>query len=128
MLNHTFASRWTDAQGNFVGKASRTLQSQLSVVLDSSMPVPVGTAAGAEIDIAFPGIVTAASYVLIENQSGQELGMAWTGNFLPSIPDGGMVLWYLPTTPSQRQILSLRFFLTQDQVSPGSILYTVCGA
>lgn len=90
------------------------------------MPVHDGAASGTEIDIAFPGIA-AASLVFIENKTGQELNMAWGGNWFPHLPDGGAVAFLFPKTPETGGVSALRFMLTQAQVGEGHINYTVAG-
>ena len=128
LLTHTHATKWLDAQGNPVAKATQVINAPCSVALDGILPVAAGTAQGTEIDLPMLGIVQAATFVTVQNQTGQELEMAWGGNWLPNIPPGGLLRWAFPVAPSANVITSLRFMLTQEQGAAGSILYTVCGS
>jgi hypothetical protein len=88
----------------------------------------VGTAQGAELDISFPNIGTAATFVYVENKSGQELGMAWGGNFYPDLPNGGVILLMFPEAPVQGVMTGFRFFLRQAQTTVGQVNFVVGGS
>jgi len=118
---------WVDADGNAMKAIATKLAScQYNVQLVGQLPVPTGLVLGAELDIPFTGL-SAASFVYIENQSGQELGMAWGGNFSPNLPNGGMLCYAFPTAPVAGGISSLRFFLTAPTTAPGLIMYAAFG-
>jgi|ERR1700722_751065 len=127
-LAYRLAFQWTTADGNPRNFAPKLGACPFNIPLESTMPVPAGTAQGTEIDISFPGIRTAATFIYICNMSGQELGMAWGGNFMPSLPPNGILCYALPQAPNAGVITSLRFFLTQVQAADGAIAYAVFGS
>jgi hypothetical protein len=118
---------WTDPDGNIVTPKIRTVSCPYSINLAGEIPVLAGTAEGVEVDIPFTGLTKAASLICVENMTGQELGMAWGGNFMPNLPAGGMMLHAFPSCPAAGPILSLRFFLTGVQAQDGKISYAVLG-
>jgi hypothetical protein len=126
----SFSFTWTDLDGNVISPAPRGVAPPYSVSLYGSLPIPAGTASGTEVDIPFTGIAAGATHVAIENKTGQELGMAWGGNFMPSLPPGALVQWTLPSQVQQsgRSVTSLRFFLTETQPVLGHIVYQAVGA
>lgn len=86
--------------------------------------VPEGAVSGAEFDVSLP-TGYAASTILVMNETGQELNTAWGGNWAPHLPDGGYMMWALPSPPATGAISSWRFMLTQNQSATGRILYWV---
>lgn len=124
---------WTDSEGNnytgtpFAG-ASGGMMMAGNVVNCGYLLIPDQSAQGAEFDLPFQGVAQGATYVMIANQSGQELNMAWGGNWFPHLPAGGLLLWAFPAIPQGGQITSLRFMLTQAQNGLGKIKYIYCGS
>ena len=123
-----FSYEWTDADGNVFKPVARTTMIPYSTAVKGEIPIPAGTAEGAEVDLTLPNITTACTLVIIENLSGQDLGMAWGGNFSPDLGIGATMLYACPAPPSQGGITGLRFFLRQAQVVDGLIAYAVLGA
>jgi hypothetical protein len=117
-----------DADGNVVRPKPRIIASPYTISLEGQLPFPDGTPAGTEIDLPFTGLTVAATLLIIENQTGQELGMAWGGNFSPNFPNKGTIIWAFPAAPATRPILSLRFWTTVPQVGLGMVPYTVLGS
>jgi hypothetical protein len=124
----TFACTWEDADGNPIHPKPRTIQIPCTVGAQGAIPVPPGTASGTEVDVPFPGILSAATLVVIENETGQELNVAWGGNWAPHLPAGATLIYAMPAVPAAGAITSLRFMLTQQQVGAGLINYTVLGS
>jgi hypothetical protein len=122
-----FSFRWTDADGNPYVSKGRTMQFPGTLVLHGSLPVPAGLEAGAEVDLPFLGISDGASFCYLENETGQELNMAWGGNFFPHFPNDGVMLFMFPTVPASGQIQSWRFILTQAQAQAGVVNFAVFG-
>lgn len=129
MMQASFVGKcsWTDADGNPVTPAATAVSCPYCVAIAGHLPIPDGTPAGVEFDIPFTGIASACSLLRIENITGQELGMAWGGNFMPSLPPGGLLFWAFPVAVMSRPITSLRFFTTAPQSGVGKIVYSAMG-
>jgi hypothetical protein len=123
-----FGAEWSDDDSNVIHRAMRTILCPFAVAVEGSLPIPVGTAQGIEIDLPFEGVAVAATFILIENHTGQELGMAWGGNFSPNLPDGGVLIRAFPVAPAAGFITALRFWLTKAQTAPGKIVYLFGGS
>jgi len=119
--------QWTDGDGNPVKPATKAVTIPYTVAVEGEIEVAANTAQGVEVDVPFEGIGTVATGVYVENLTGQELGMAWGGNFMPNIAPGGVLLVAHPKAVAAGQILALRFFLTKAQVGPGLINYIAFG-
>jgi hypothetical protein len=124
----TFSYEWTDADGNTFKPAARATVIPYTIALKGETPVLDGTAEGTEIDVSLPGIAAAATFIMIENLTGQPLGCAWGGNFSPDLPNGATMIYAMPAAPSQGGITGLRFFLRQAQVGEGLISYAALGS
>lgn len=122
------AMQWVDGAGNTLSTAAQSITCPGAVIVSGALPFPAGTAQGAEIDLPITGILTAATCLYIANRTGQELGMAWGGSFMPSLPPGGTIGWAFPESPTTRPITSLRFFLTEQQAAYGFVSYWAGGA
>lgn len=92
------------------------------------IPILANSPAGTEVDLPLLGILTAATFLLVENTSGQELNMAWGGNWAPHLPPGGMFMFSFPTAPSSGQITSWRFFTTMETTVRTGINFWALGA
>lgn len=125
-LTATLSYAFVDEDANSLHSPPLITQCPYAVVLDSSIPIPDGTASGTEIDIPFTGI-QAATFVYVKNMSGQELNAAWLGNWGLHLPDCGCLCYILPAVPSGGVIPSLRFMLTKAQVGAGKLHYVVAG-
>jgi|SRR5208337_961048 len=129
MLNAvlTWTLSWVDGDGNTVKPPAKSVACPYLVSNAGEIPVPAATPQGTEIDMPFTGIGAAATCVYVENLTGQELGMAWGGNFMPNIPAGGALLFAHPRAVGAGPIVALRFFLTRVQAAPGTINFLVFG-
>jgi hypothetical protein len=124
----TFSFKWTDADGNAFSAKGRTIQFPGTLLLHGSLPIPAGLSAGAEVDLPFLGIADGASFIYLENAAGQELGMAWGGNFYPHLPNEGVMMYMFPNAVSPAgAVTSWRFFLTQAQAEVGYVNFAVFG-
>jgi hypothetical protein len=123
----SFNCSWTDADGNVIRPATRTVQCPYSLCIQSALPIAQGLPAGTELDIPFTGMIQSSTLMIIQNFSGQELGMAWGGNFSPNLPAGGLLIRAFPAPPTSNPILGLRFFLTEIQATAGKVNYTLLG-
>ena len=119
--------QWSDPDGTIYKPKATLIECPYTVPLVSMLPVPDGAAAGTEYDLPSCGIMTGASFVWVRNWVGQELSMAWGGNWLPHLPNGGIVVWAASQLAAAGTIISLRFMLTQTQVGPGAIHYALMG-
>jgi hypothetical protein len=126
----TFSFKYTypDADGNMVSSGLKTVPIPFDIPITGQIPVPAGTPSGTEIDIPFTGIVSAATFVYVQNLTGQELNAAWEGNWAPHLGAGAAMFYACPNPPESGGITSLRFMLTQDQVARGRIAYVVLGS
>jgi hypothetical protein len=118
---------YTDADGNIIRPAAKNIVCTYAVSVSGSIPVPAGTPQGAEVDLPFTGLAEDACFVYVHNTTGQELGMAWLGNYMPNLPADGVLWMPQPSYRAAGKIPALRFFLTQQQAQEGSIVYTVLG-
>jgi hypothetical protein len=118
---------WSDAAGNVIKPKAVSIPFNYAVAITGSLPVPDETPAGTEVDVPFVGLSQGASFVWMQNSTGQDLNMAWGGNWMPFLAAGGVLLWVAPQLASAGRITSLRFMLTQAQQGPGCIIYTVAG-
>ena len=118
---------WTDNDGNIFKPNTLTILPAYTTFTVGSLPVPDQTPAGTEIDLTPPGITNGTSLVWIENKTGQDLNMAWNGNWFPHLAAGGLLLHVAPTAPAAGVIIGLRFMLTQIQSGIGSIYYAIGG-
>src|SRR5271166_3021653 len=88
---------FTDVDGQVLNPKPIQTSIPYMLVLIGKLPIPAGTPANTEIDLPMLGITQDATYVCIQNESGQPLGVAYGGNWMPAIPDGGM---YCKTSPA----------------------------
>lgn len=118
---------WTDDEGNSYKGGSGDFMCPGNSVTSGYLIVPDGSAAGTEFDLPFPSVLNAATYIFLLNKTGQDLNMAWGGNWFPHLAAGGMLLFASPTAPTAGGITSLRFMLTKGQSGIGKLKYAVCG-
>lgn len=121
---------WTDILGETFHLApGPEVTGAGAVGMTGALPVEPAVA-GTEFDLDFRpmGVTNGIAYLAIVNLTGQELNMAWGGNWAPHIPTGGRIIWALGSVPNGGQITSLRFMLTQDLTSPGYIRFAVVGS
>lgn len=111
--------QWTDPDGQIMTTPQKTVSIPYTLCLEGVANVPAGAVSGSEIDIVLPGFTQLTGFVF-ENETGQELGTAWTGQFAPSVAPGGADIFLDPVqiSNSGRMINGWRFFLTQNQPSP----------
>jgi hypothetical protein len=130
MPNGVFECKWhyLDADGNAIMPAAKVVSIPYTTVANMVMWVRGGTAQGAEVDATFPGLVAAGTLIVVENETSQELNMAWGGNFFPHIPPGGVIIFAYPAAPAAGQITGLRFFTTQAQLADEKVVFTVLGS
>jgi hypothetical protein len=119
---------WTDGEGNLLKPAAVNILSPYDIPFDGTIPVRAGATAGTEVDLTLPGLGTGATILFLANHTGQELGMAWGGNFAPNLPDKGVIVHAYPALPAAGQITGFRFFLTQTQIANGFIAYFAGGS
>lgn len=128
----TFTSQytWTDILGNtFHPKPDSAIAGNGAVSMTGALPVNPAPA-GTEVDLNFApmGITSGIVFLWLENRTGQELNMAWQGNWFPHLPPGGRLIWAFPVEAAAGQITAMRFMLTQDQSSLGYIKFMVVGS
>src|SRR5277367_4170706 len=109
----TFSFKWTDGDGDALTVKGKTLVFPGTLLLRGSLSIPAGLSSGTEVDLLLPGLVQGVSFMYLENMSGQELNMAWGGNFYPHLPDQGVMLYMFPVAPAAGAVTGWRFFLTQ---------------
>lgn len=126
----SYSLRWTDGDGRVMSPASLSVLFPYCACSSGVLSVPAGASSGAEIDLVLPGSWTNLTAFVVENQSGQELGMAYGGNFAPSLPAGGMFAFAFPAavSVSGRAITGWRFFLTQNQSAEAGVNYWAWGS
>lgn len=117
---------WVDADGTPYIDPPRKITCP-GMPLKGCIDVPAGTVSGTEFDIPFTGQTKGASFVLVENETGQELNAAWGGEFQPHMAASGWIMYAGPGIPASGSITALRFMLTQQQASSGKLSYLVCG-
>ena len=125
---------WSDPDGLLVKSNTIATTMTYAMCVDSVLPIPAGTASGTEIDLPLAGITQGLTGLRLQNMSGQELGMAYGGNFSWSLPPGGSIVlaFSTPVSSSGRAITvanTIRFFTTavQPSPSPGGVNYWFMG-
>src|ERR1700729_3182407 len=112
----TYNLSWLNpVDGSVVPTKPRTIECPYTIVVSGQMRVLAGTGPGVEVDVPFQGITQATTLAVIKNQTGQELIMAWQGNWLPNLPNGGTFIHAFPVPVTAGCITGFRFFLTETQ-------------
>lgn len=133
MMTFQHTMSWRDPEGNITNGLPIVTSVPYEQCFDNMLPVPGGTPAGTEIDLPFPGILQDITCLRVINQTGQELGMAFGGNYDLSLPVGAMQIFTfpVPVVGSNRYIgaSGVRFWTTviQPTPSPGCIHYLAFG-
>lgn len=127
-LKFTCQAQWTDADGNSFSTKPWVMNCPYSMEDHGELVVPAGSTTGQEFDVPFYGGVTGATFVRVENLTGQELNSALGYNFSAHIPAGGCFYFAFPSSPSSVPILGWRFWLTQPQTTDSKIVYAFYGS
>ena len=119
---------YTDVDGLVVNPKPISISVPYTTSLIGALQVQPGTAAGTEIDLPMLGINQDATYIQIQNETGQELNMAWGGNWEFHLAPGGIFVRSNPAPVLAGSITAWRFLLTQTQVALGAIIFHVLGS
>jgi hypothetical protein len=118
---------WVDDDGNPIKGNDIQVVANYTIASVGSVPIPNGTVAGVEFDMPLAGMPGGGALIWIRNKTGQELNMAWGGNWFPHLAVDGTLIWAAPSPPLAGAITSLRFMTTAVQVGLGKITFALFG-
>jgi hypothetical protein len=93
------------------------------------LDIPDATAASTEFPVSLAGIGTAATGIMLKNESGQELDVEFNGGTEKpfSIPDDGLVMLAFPAAPAETPITALTVTTSAEQTGEGLVKYWAFG-
>ncbi len=106
-------------------------QESIAFVSESvgTIAVPDTTASSTAYSIPFGAIATAATFLYVLNQTGQDLMLKLNGSAnLTRIATGGTCILSMPVAPGATPLTAASLTTTATQSGAGTILYKVLGA
>lgn len=93
------------------------------------LDIPDETAAATELPISLAGIGTAATGIVLKNESGQELDVEFEGAAAKSfsLPTGGLLIIACPSEPGETPITAVTVTTSAEQSGDGTVKYWAFG-